>query len=180
MSPLTKKADLHIKDFQLEGIWHVIIDVTLRSEFHGSCIDPVRNAEASYVYPNGAIDAAVKSKLDNYHHDYSARNFLFLSAVMTTSGRISGDFLRLLYILAHRQAANFFTRMGIPDPSSKAYKQRRGMYFYYNGAAIGLACAQATAMRIDIAQHKRPRRKQTRHVPDPHYFHLPPHARLHQ
>ena len=45
---------------------------------------------------------------------------------MTTSGRISGDFLRLLYILAHRQAANFFTRMGIHDPSSKAYKQRRG------------------------------------------------------
>jgi hypothetical protein len=70
--------------------------------------------------------------------------------------------------------------MGIPDPSSKTYKQRRGMYFYYNCTAIRLAYAQATAMRIDIAQHKRPRRKQTRHVPDPHYFHLPPHARLHQ
>jgi hypothetical protein len=62
---------------------------------------------------------------------------------------------------------------------SKACKQRRGTYFYYNRAAIGLACAQATAMRIDIAPHKRPRRKQTRHVPDPHYFHLPPYAHLH-
>ena len=157
------------------------IDVTLRGEFHDSCIDPACNGEASYADPNGVIDAAVKAKLDNYQHDYSERNFLFLPAVMTTSGRISGDFLRLLYILAHRQAANFFTRMGIPDPSSesKAYKQRRGTYFYYNRAAIGLACAQATAMRIDIAPHKRPRRKQTRHVPDPHYFHLPPHARLH-
>ena len=139
-------------------------------------IDPARNGEASYVDPNGAIDAAVKAKLDNYHHDYSERNFLFLPAVMTTSGRISGDFLRLLYILAHRQAANFFTRMGIPDPSSKAYKQRRGTYFYYNRAAIGLA--QATAMRIDIALHKRPRKKHTRHVPNPHYLHIPPHAHL--
>jgi hypothetical protein len=74
---------------------------------------------------------------------------------MTTSGRISGDFLRLLYILAHRQAANFFTRMGIPDTSSKAYKQRLVTYFYYNSAAIGLACSQATAMRIDIVPHKR-------------------------
>ena len=71
-------------------------DVTLRSEFHGSCIDPARNGEASYADPNGAIDAAVKAKLDNYQHDYSERNFLFLPAVMTTSGRISGDFLRLL------------------------------------------------------------------------------------
>jgi hypothetical protein len=109
--------------------------VTLRGEFHGSCIDPARNGEASYADPNGAIDAAVKAKLDNYQHDYSECNFLFLPAVMTTSGRISGDFLRLLYILAHRQAANFFTRMGIPDPSSKAYKQRRGTYFYYNRTA---------------------------------------------
>ncbi len=174
-----KKADLHIKDFQLEGIRHVIIDVTLHIEFHGSCSDPTRNGEASYVDPKVAIDAAVKAKLDNNHHHYSARNFLFLPAVMTNSGRISGDFLRLLYIIAHRQAANFFTCMGIPDPSSKAYKQRRDMYFYSNRAAIGLACDQATAMRIDIAPHKRPRRKQTRHVPDPHYFHFPPHARLH-
>ena len=46
----------------------------------------------------------------------------------------------------------------------------------YNCAAIGLACAQATAMRIDIAPHKRPRRKAPQQVPDPHHFHIPPHA----
>jgi hypothetical protein len=62
--------------------------------------------------------------------------------------------------------------------TSKAYTQRRGTYFYYHRAAIGLACAQATAMRIDIAPHKRSSRKQIRHAPDPHYFHLPPHAGL--
>jgi len=84
-----KKANLHVKDFRFEGIRDVIIDVTLRCEFHGSCIDPVRNGDASYADPNGAIDAAVKAKLDNYQHDYSERNFLFLRAVMTTSGRIS-------------------------------------------------------------------------------------------
>ncbi len=55
---------------------------------------------------------------------------LFLPAVMTTSGRISRDFLRLLYILSDRQAVNYFTRMGILDSSTKAYKQRRGTYFY--------------------------------------------------
>jgi len=78
---------------------------------------------------------------------------------MTTSGKISGDFFRLLYILSHRQAANYFTRMGILVPSPQEYKQRRGTYFYYNRAAIGIACAQATAMGIDIAPHKRPREK---------------------
>jgi hypothetical protein len=97
------------KTFGSKAFGTSLIDVTLRGEFHGSCIDPARNGEASYADPNGAIDAAVKAKLDNYQHDYSERNFLFLPAVMTTSGRISGDFLRLLYLLAHRQAANFFT-----------------------------------------------------------------------
>ena len=78
----------------------------------------------------------------------------------------------------HTQADNYSTRMGLLDPSTKAYKQRRGTYFYYNRAAIGLACAQATAMKIDIAPHKRPRKKLTHHVPDPHHFHIPPHAHL--
>ena len=44
-----------------------------------------------------------------------------------------------------------FRRMGILDPSPQAYKQRRGTYFYHNHAAIGIAGAQATAIRIDIA-----------------------------
>jgi hypothetical protein len=127
---------------------------------------------------NGALDAVVKEKFDHYQHDYNERNFFFLPAVTTTSGRISRDFLRLVYILSHRQAANYFTGMGIIDPSPQAFKQRRRSYFNYNRAAIGLACAQATAMRIDIAPHKR--RKKNRHqVPDPHFFHIPPHAHLH-
>jgi hypothetical protein len=142
-----KKADLLIKDFQLQGVRDVIVDVTCRHEFRGSCANQERNGEPSHLDVNGALDAAVKEKLDHYQHDYNERNFFFLPAVTTTSGRISGDFLRLLYILSHRQAANYFTRMGIIDPSPQAFKQRRGSYFYYNRAAIGLACAQATAMR---------------------------------
>jgi hypothetical protein len=70
--------------------------------------------------------------------------------------------------------------MVILDPSTQAFKQRRGTYFYYNRAAIGIACAQATAMRIDIAPHKRSRKKPQQHVSDPHYFHIPPHAHLNE
>jgi hypothetical protein len=95
-----------IKDFRLAGVRNVILDVSWRHGFHGSCADPQRNGEASNADVTGALDAAVNEKLDNYQHDYNARNYFFLPAVMTTSGRISGDFLRLLYMLSHRQAAN--------------------------------------------------------------------------
>jgi hypothetical protein len=101
-----KKADLLIKDFQLQGVRDVIVDVTCRHEFRGSCANQERNVEPSHLDVNGALDATVKEKLDHYQHDYNERNFFFLPAVTTTSGRISGDFLRLLYMLSHRQAAN--------------------------------------------------------------------------
>jgi hypothetical protein len=96
--------------------------VTCRHEFRGSCANQERNGEPSHLDVNGALDAALKEKLDHYQHDYNERNFFFLPAVTTTSGRISGDFLRLLYILSHRQAANNFTRMGIIDPSPPSGK----------------------------------------------------------
>jgi hypothetical protein len=125
-----KKADLWIKDFTLEGIRDVITDVTLRHEFHGSSAHLDRNGELTHDDVNGALEAAIKEKLNHYHHDYNERNFLFLPAVMTTSGRISGDLLRLIYILSHRQADKYFTRIGMIDPSPQAFKQRRGAYFY--------------------------------------------------
>ena len=135
---------------------------------------------AAFYSATSKFVALLASLPDNYQHDYNERNFFFLPAVMTTSGRISGDFLRLLYILSNRQAHKYFTRMGLLDPSTKAFKQRRGTYFYYNRAAIGLACAQAIAMRIDIAPHKRPLKNLPHHVPDPHLFtHIPSHALLH-
>jgi hypothetical protein len=178
-----KKARFKItyKDFHLQGVRDVVVDVTCSHEFRGSCAYQQRNGEPSHLDVNGALDAAVKEKLDHYQHDYNERNFLFLPAVTRTrtSGRIIGDFLRLFYTLSHRQAANYFTRMGIIVPSPQAFKQRRGSYFYYSRAAIGLACAQATAMRIDIAPHKRPRKKPRHHVLDPHHFHNPPHTHLH-
>ena len=105
-----------VKDFRLAGIRDLIIDVSLRHEFHVSCQNHMRNGEASHADANGELHAAVKAKLDNYQHDYNERNFFFLNernffflpAVMTTSGRISGDFLGLLYILSNRQAHNYF------------------------------------------------------------------------
>jgi hypothetical protein len=39
-------------------------DVSLRHEFHGSCVNHMRNGEASHADANGALDGAVKAKLD--------------------------------------------------------------------------------------------------------------------
>ena len=132
----------------------VIIDVTLRHEFHGSCANLQRNGEPSHPDVNGALDAIKPPNAQGKARKLPTRvqlaQFLLPSAVKTTSGRIGGDF-------------------PVCFTYSLIVKQRTTSH----------ACAQATAMRIDIALHKRPRKKQTRHVPNPQYLHIPPHTHLH-
>jgi hypothetical protein len=69
-----KKADLLIKDFELQGVRDVIVDVTCRHEFRGAYANQERNGEPSHLDVDGALDAAVKEKLDHYQHDYNECN----------------------------------------------------------------------------------------------------------
>ena len=71
---------------------------------------------------------------------------------MSTSGRIHGEFLRFLYILAHRRTKRWFERLGY-EPSDEAFKFRRGQYFWHTRAAIGHATALAVARRTRVAEH---------------------------
>ena len=73
--------------FRLAGIRDLIIDESLRHEFHGSCVDPMRIGEASHAEANDALDAVVKAKLDNYQHDYNERNFCESVLVLVVRGQ---------------------------------------------------------------------------------------------
>ena len=55
---------------------------------------------------NNAADVNVRKYRDAYALPYPL--LAFLPAIMSTSGRIHREFLRLLHILSHRQAVNFF------------------------------------------------------------------------
>ena len=90
---------------------------------------------------------AASAKVQKSRDDYSASdvNKAFIPAFLSTSGRIHREFLRLLYILAHRQTAE--------EPSKEAFTWRRTEYFLHNRAAIGITCAQATALRTQVAPH---------------------------
>jgi hypothetical protein len=52
---------------------------------------------------------------------------------MSTSGRIHGEFLRLLHILSHSQTVKFFELFG-EEPTDNAFTFRRAAYFFHNRA----------------------------------------------
>jgi hypothetical protein len=92
----------------------------------------------------------------------------FIPAVLTTAGRIHGEFLRLLWILADRETRKNFDNLGpAGSPSAEAFKWKRAFNFNKNRAIIARTLAQATALRAQLVMTAlRPRRD------DPHLRNL--------
>ena len=69
---------------------------------------------------------------------------------MSTSGRLQvhSEFVRLLYLLAHRHALTFFPSLS-HEPYYEELCQRRGTFFFQHRDLIGLAGAQAVSLRMD-------------------------------
>ena len=79
------------------------------------------------------------------------RQVAFLPAYMSTSGRIHGEFLRLLFFLSNKhlsnkQADDYFAALGY-EAHKEEFCHRRGVFFYRNRCTICLACTQAVALR---------------------------------
>ena len=70
----------------------------------------------------------------------------FLPAVVSTSGRIHGEFVRLMYILADNKTKLHFEALDQADVDSEAYCWRRSGVFWRMRASLGLACAEATTL----------------------------------
>jgi len=79
------------------------------------------------------------------------RNITFMPAITSTSSRMHGEFLRLLFLQAHRETTAHFTAIGMPaQQHSDSFRFRRAAF--YNGlkSKVGLDAAKTAAMRINL------------------------------
>ena len=76
------------------------------------------------------------------------KGFLALDRVYL---RPLGEFMWFLCFLAHKRAMDFFAAIGQANPSHKELCQQRGAFFYQHRSRVGVACAQASALRIGAA-----------------------------
>jgi hypothetical protein len=93
--------------------------------------------------PDHILESAAADKIRNYRRN---RPGAFLPACMSTSGRIHGELLRLIFFLSNKQADDYFAALGY-QPHTQEFCHRRGVFFQQNPGTIGLACAQAVALR---------------------------------
>jgi len=96
---------------------------------------------------------AVQRKFNGYKQPYADnQNISFLPAIMNTSTRMHGEFLRLLFLQAHRETEAHFTAAGMSSQrnQSDSFRFKRAAFYQSLKSKVGLAAAKAAALRINL------------------------------
>ena len=74
------------------------------------------------------------------------------SSRVPTSTRMHGEFLRLLFLQAHRETEAHFTAPGMSSQRNQSDSFRFKRAAFYNGlkSKVGLAAAKAAALRVNL------------------------------
>jgi hypothetical protein len=144
----SRRADLEIRNIRLADKVDLLVDITIRHDFIGAGRSGLTQGQLRNPdNPDRILEGDAANKIRNYRDAYAVnRQVAFLPACMSTSGRIHGEFLRLLFFLSNKQADDYFAALGY-EAHKEEFCHRRGVFFYRNRCTIGLACAQAVALR---------------------------------
>jgi hypothetical protein len=97
---------------------------------------------------------AAQRKINSYRQQYSDnQNISFLPDIMTTSSRMHCEFLRLLFLKAHRETTAHFNATGLPpqqNRSDNAFLFKRVAFYMGLKSKVGLVTAKALALRINL------------------------------
>jgi hypothetical protein len=100
------------------------------------------------------LGLAALRKMNNYRQQYADnQNTSFLPSIMTTSSRMHGEFLRLLFLQAHRETTAHFNTTGLPpqqNRSDKAFLFKRAAFYMGLKSKVGLVTANTLALRISL------------------------------
>jgi hypothetical protein len=95
----------------------VIIVGTSSCDLFGSRSDP--NFNGHLRYPNDidrSLNETVSDKIRKYRSDYNhipPNITSFMTDIVSTSGRLHSEFVRLLFLQAHRETDRFFATSGV-------------------------------------------------------------------
>ena len=121
---------------------------------YGSCGHPLQNGRLTHPQDVDApLHIAAQRKINSYWQPYADnQNISFLPAITSTSTRMHGEFLRLLFLQAHRETEAHFTATGMPWQRNQSDSLRFKCAAFYQSlkSKVGLAAAKAAALRINL------------------------------
>ena len=94
-----------------------MLDLRIAHDRVGSSTDPTLDGHLRH--PNNldqSLNHAAADKIRKYHADYNnnpPQVVPFMPAIASTSGRLHSEFIRLLFLQAHRETDRFFAASGV-------------------------------------------------------------------
>jgi hypothetical protein len=99
------------------GTVPLVLDLRIAHERWGSSTDPTLNGHLHY--PNDLdkpLNEAAADKIRKYRADYDQNppnTISFVPAIVSTSRRLHSEFVRILFLQAHRETDSFFAASGV-------------------------------------------------------------------
>jgi hypothetical protein len=152
-------GDIELTDYlaNAAGPVPLVLDLRIAHDRVGSSADPSLNGHLKY--PNNldqSLNDAAADKIRKYRADYNNRSpsaVSFMSAIASTSGRLHSEFVRLLFLQAHRETDRFFAPSGVQlaqtNPSGQ-FHFRRAVFSAQLKSKVGLALAKTTALHVNL------------------------------
>jgi hypothetical protein len=142
---VVKSRGQHCGDIELagylpneEGPVSLVLDLRIPHDRDGSSTDPTLNGHLKY--PNNldqSLNEAAADKIRKYRADYNNRPpsaVSFMPAIASTSDRLHSEFVRLLFLQAHRETDRFFAASGVQLTTTD-----RGQFHFRRAAEVELA-----------------------------------------
>ena len=150
-----QRGDVQIREFLHHNAAprDLVFDLTLTHERFGDTDDPHKMHRLKHpANINKPIQEAAKEKVAKYQSDYANDHRIsFMPAAFSTSGRIEGEFLRLLFYHAHRESEEFFRLTGqLAQPNQDYVFSKRAAFFNSLKNKVGHIMARASALRVNL------------------------------
>jgi hypothetical protein len=132
-----RRGDVEIRNYlhSQAGSRSLIFDLSIAHDRFGSSSHVQQNGCLSHPQDLDApLRIAAQRKIAAYQQQYADnQNISFLPAIVSTSTRMHGEFLRLLFLQAHRETEAHFTAAGMSSQRNQSDSFRFKRAAFYNG-----------------------------------------------
>ncbi len=134
----------------------MVLDLRIAHDRFGSSADPTLNGRLHY--PNNidkSLNEAGNDKIRKYRADYNnnlPNDVAFMPAIAGTTGRLHSEFIRLLFLQAHRETDRFFAASGVQSAQFDRgfFHFRRAAFSVILKSKCGSILTKASALRINL------------------------------
>jgi hypothetical protein len=113
-----RRRDVDIRNYLRDqaGSRSLVFDLSITHHRYGSSSHPLQNGRLTHPQDMDApLHIAAQRKMNSFRQQYADnRDISFLPAIVSTSTRMPGEFLHLLFLQVHRETEAHFTATGMP------------------------------------------------------------------